>query len=66
LITAGLARAGVIRARTLLRQWRYAVLGCSILGAMITPPEFGLHLAALFLLLSIYFLGVLTAALAGR
>ena len=39
LLVAFLAKAGMVTDRTLLRFWRYAVVGIAILAAFLTPPE---------------------------
>lgn len=65
-LTMGLAAAGLVRARTLLRHWRGAILGCTVLAALMTPsPDAGTMLMVMVPLIGLYFLGAATAALAG-
>ena len=67
LVTAGLARAGILTARWLLGRWRYAVLGCFGGAAILTPsPDAVTMLMVGVPLVALYFAGVGTAALAGR
>lgn len=38
-VSFGLARLGIIRRKTLTRQWRIALVGAAILAAVLTPPD---------------------------
>jgi len=67
LVTAGLARAGILTAGWLLGRWRYAILGCFTAAAVLTPsPDAVTMLMVGVPLVALYFAGVGTAALAGR
>jgi sec-independent protein translocase protein TatC len=37
LVVMGLAKIGVVRSRTLLRYWRFAVIGAFVVAAIVTP-----------------------------
>lgn len=67
IVTAGLAALRLITARTLIRRWRYCVLGCFVLAAVLTPsPDAATMLLVAAMLLGLYLAGVGTAALFGR
>jgi sec-independent protein translocase protein TatC len=67
LVTAGLARAGIMSAGWLLGHWRYAIIGCFTAGAIITPSPDAISMIMVAVpLVALYFAGVGTAALAGR
>ncbi len=67
LIMFVLAKLGIISAKGLLKQWRYAVIIIAVLAAVATPTpdpvNMALLMAPLFLL---YLLGILLAALARK
>jgi len=67
IVTAGLAKAGLVTARGLLRGWRLATVACFVAGAAITPSPDAFSMSVVSLVLvALYFAGVGTAALAGR
>jgi sec-independent protein translocase protein TatC len=67
LVTAGLSRAGILTAGWLLGRWRYAILGCFLGAAVLTPsPDAVTMLMVGVPLVALYFAGVATAALAAR
>lgn len=66
-VTMGLSAAGLIRARTLLSHWRGAIVGCTVLAAMMTPsPDAATMIMVMIPLIALYFIGVGTAAVAGK
>lgn len=67
IVIAGLAWARLVTARTLLRQWRPAVLGCFVAGAILTPsPDAVTMLLVAVMLVVLYLAGVASAALMER
>jgi sec-independent protein translocase protein TatC len=67
LIIYTLASLGIISARTLLRGWRYAVLGIAVLAAAVTPTIDPINMALVMApMIVLYFLSIGLAALAGR
>lgn len=67
IVTMGLAAAGIVRARTLLRQWRPAMVICAVAAAIVTPsPDAATMVMVMVPLIGLYVLGIGTAALAGK
>jgi sec-independent protein translocase protein TatC len=67
LIIYTLASLGILSARTLMRSWRYAVLGIAVLAAAVTPTIDPVNMALVMApMIVLYFLSVGLAALAGR
>ena len=67
LIVMGFAKLGVVNARQLWRRWRFAIVGCTVLAAVVTPtidPVTQLLVAGPMLLL--YFVGIGLAWLVRR
>ncbi len=61
IVAAGLARAGILRAGTLLRHWRVSIMACLVVAALVTPsPD-----AASMLMLAVPLMGVWVAGVAG-
>ena len=66
-LSAVLAKAGLLKARSLLRHWRPAILVCFIAAAVITPsPDAFTMIMVALPLVALYAVGVVTAAVAGR
>jgi len=66
LVAMALARVGIVPARTLAKNRRYAIVAMFVIGAMLTPPEpFSQCLLALPLI-GLYELGVLLAKVAEK
>lgn len=62
-----LARLRIVNARLLLRGWRYAMVAAAAAAALITPTVDPLNMILVAVpLAALYFVGVLTAALAPR
>lgn len=62
LIMALLARLGLVSPKTLVRQWRYALVGMAFVAAAITPTVDPVNMFLVMVpLLGLYFLGVLMA-----
>jgi sec-independent protein translocase protein TatC len=62
IVLALLARFGVVRARQLLRFWRYAVIIIAVLAALITPTPDPLNMTLTMApLFALYFVGILLA-----
>jgi sec-independent protein translocase protein TatC len=62
LIMALLARLGLVSPRTLIRQWRYAIVGIAFVAAAITPTVDPVNMALVMApLLGLYVVGVLMA-----
>jgi len=62
-----LARIGLVKARSLLDQWRLAVVAIALLSAMITPTVDPVNMALVMgPMVTLYFLGVGLAWLAAR
>jgi sec-independent protein translocase protein TatC len=67
IVTAGLAKVGIVTARGLLKGWRFATVACFVAGAAITPsPDAFSMIVVSLVLVALYIAGVGTAALAGR
>lgn len=67
LVVMGFAKLGVVNARQLWRRWRFAIVGCTVLAAVVTPtidPVTQVLVAGPMLLL--YFLGIGLAWLVRR
>jgi sec-independent protein translocase protein TatC len=66
-VSAALAKAGILRSRGLLRQWRLAIIACLIIAAWVTPsPDAGTMMMLAVPLVALYFAGVGTAWLVER
>jgi sec-independent protein translocase protein TatC len=64
LVMALLARLGLVSPKTLLRQWRYAIVGIAFVAAAITPTVDPVNMALVMApLLGLYVLGVVMASL---
>ncbi len=67
LIIYALAAVGIIQARSLIKGWRFAVLGIAILAAMITPTIDPVNMALVMApMIVLYFLSIGLAFLAQR
>lgn len=59
LVMAVLARLGVVSPQSMVKQWRYAILGIAVVSAIITPTIDPVNMALVMApLLLLYFLGV--------
>ncbi|MEK7475957.1 MAG: twin-arginine translocase subunit TatC [Candidatus Coatesbacteria bacterium] len=66
-VSAALAKAGILRSRALLRQWRLAIIACLVIAAWVTPsPDAGTMLMLAVPLVALYFAGIVTAWLVER
>jgi len=66
-VAAALARAGILEARTLLRQWRLAILACLVIAAWVTPsPDAATMVMLAVPLIALYFAGAGAAWLVER
>jgi sec-independent protein translocase protein TatC len=62
-----LARLGIVSARSLLRMWKWAVLGSFVVAAVITPtPDAVIATALATPMIGLYLLGVLIAWIFGK
>lgn len=67
LVIYGLASLGFVRARTLLRGWRYAIVGIAVLAAVITPTVDPVNMSLVMApMIVLYFLSIGLAAFAER
>jgi sec-independent protein translocase protein TatC len=67
LIIMGLATVGLVEAGSLLRGWRYAVAGISLVAAAITPTVDPVNMGIVMIpMIVLYFLSIGLAALAQR
>ncbi len=67
LIIYALAAIGFVRARTLLRGWRFAVVGIAIVAAAVTPTVDPINMTLVMLpMIVLYFLSIGMAAIAQR
>jgi sec-independent protein translocase protein TatC len=67
LIVFALAKFNIISARTLLKQWRYAIVVIAIIAAVITPTVDPVNMALFMLpLIALYFLSAFLAFLARK
>ncbi len=67
LVIYALAAMGLVRARTLLDGWRFAVLGIAVLAAAVTPTIDPVNMALVMLpMIVLYFLSIGLAAIAQR
>jgi len=67
LIMYVLAKLGIVNAKGLLKQWRFAVILIAVIAAVATPTPDPINMFILMIpLLALYFLGVLLAAIARR
>jgi sec-independent protein translocase protein TatC len=66
IITAAMSYLGLVSHRTLLRQWRVAIIGCFAIAAFITPsPDAFTMIMVALPLVVLYLAGIATAALVG-
>lgn len=67
LIIYGLAALGVVNARSLIKGWRFAILGIAILAAAVTPTIDPVNMGLVMLpMIVLYFLSIGMASLASR
>ncbi len=67
LIIFALASVGMVRAETLFKGWRFAIVGIAIMAAAITPTVDPINMTLLMLpMIVLYGLSILLAAVAGR
>ncbi|MGB2895933.1 MAG: twin-arginine translocase subunit TatC [Anaerolineales bacterium] len=67
LIVYALAGIGIVNASTLLRGWRFAILGIAILAAAVTPTIDPINMGLVMVpMVLIYFISIGLAAIAGR
>ena len=67
LVIYALAALGVIRARSLLQGWRFAVVGIAVIAAAATPTIDPVNMGLVMLpMIVLYFLSIGLAAMAGR
>jgi sec-independent protein translocase protein TatC len=67
IIIFALSLTGIINSNMLLKVWRYAVFGASVLAAIITPDPTAISmLIVMAALIGLYFLSVLLLKLCGR
>lgn len=67
LIIYGLASLGIVDARSLVRGWRFAILGIAILAAAVTPTIDPVNMGLVMLpMIVLYFLSIGMAGLASR
>jgi sec-independent protein translocase protein TatC len=67
LIALVLARLGILSAKTLLKQWRIAIVASAILAALITPTPDPVNMGLMMIpLVGLYFISILFAAIARK
>jgi sec-independent protein translocase protein TatC len=66
LMILALARFGLVTPRGLLRAWRYVIVGAIVLGAILTPPDVITQLMMAGVLLVLYGVSIVLAAVFGR
>ncbi len=67
LIIFALASVGMVRAETLYKGWRFAIVGIAIMAAAITPTVDPINMSLLMLpMIVLYGLSIVLAAVAGR
>jgi sec-independent protein translocase protein TatC len=67
LIIFALASVGMVRSATLLKGWRFAIVGIAVMAAAITPTVDPVNMSLLMLpMIVLYGLGILLAAIAER
>jgi sec-independent protein translocase protein TatC len=67
LIIFALASVGMVRSATLLKGWRFAIVGIAVMAAAITPTVDPVNMTLLMLpMIVLYGLGILLAAIAER
>jgi len=67
LIVFALASVGMVRSATLLKGWRFAIVGIAVMAAAITPTVDPVNMTLLMLpMVVLYGLGILLAAVAER
>lgn len=65
LVILALAHLGVVTIRDLARQWRYAIVGAFVVGAVLTPPDVLTQVLMAGSLIGLYFLSMLLIVLTG-
>jgi sec-independent protein translocase protein TatC len=59
-----LARLGVIKPKSLIKQWRIALIASAVLAALITPTPDPVNMGLMMIpLVGLYFIGILFAAI---
>ncbi len=67
LIIYAVAAMGFVRASTLIKGWRFAIIGIAILAAMVTPTVDPVNMALVMApMIFLYFVSILLAAIATR
>ncbi|MBN1266592.1 MAG: twin-arginine translocase subunit TatC [Anaerolineales bacterium] len=67
LIIFALSNLGLIKAKTLLQGWRYAIVGMAVLAAVVTPTIDPVNMALVMApMIVLYFFSILLAAFAQR
>jgi sec-independent protein translocase protein TatC len=67
LVVFALASVGLVRSVTLLKSWRFAIVGIAVMAAVITPTVDPVNMSLLMLpMIVLYGLGILLAAIAER
>jgi sec-independent protein translocase protein TatC len=67
LIIYGLAALGVVNARSLIKGWRFAIIGIAVLAAAVTPTIDPVNMGLVMLpMIVLYFLSIGMAGLASR
>ncbi len=62
-----LSRLGVLRPKSLLKQWRIALIASAVLSALITPTPDPVNMGLMMIpLVGLYFIGILFAAIGQR
>jgi sec-independent protein translocase protein TatC len=67
LVIMALAAVGFVQAKSLLRGWRFAIIGIAVLAAMVTPTIDPVNMALVMApMVILYFLSIVLAAIAQR
>jgi sec-independent protein translocase protein TatC len=67
LIIYGLAALGVVNARSLIKGWRFAILGIAVLAAAVTPTIDPVNMGLVMLpMIVLYFVSIGMAGIASR
>lgn len=66
LVTTMLARLGIVTHTMMLQVWRYALVACFIIGAMLTPPDVISQLLLAGPMMVLYFISVGCAYVFGK
>lgn len=67
LIIYAIAAMGLVNAKTLLKGWRFAIIGIAILSAMVTPTIDPVNMALVMApMIFLYFVSILLASIAAR